>query len=124
MRPTLFSEKFGIPAEALDAANLLDPYVETDTPLFIDPLLIDKSTNQVLRVDGLTQFRQYFDKVVRLLAIAESEGDPAWIGAEKLLSLKEPAENGLGYSRSKRVGTARPEEVRTQLLRTVKHVIK
>jgi hypothetical protein len=124
MRPTLFSEKFGIPAEALDAANLLDPYVETDTPLFIDPLLIDKSTNQILQTDGLTQFREYFDKVVRLLAMAEREGDPAWLGAEKLLSLKEPAENGLGYSRSKRAGTARPEEVRTQLLRTVKHVIR
>lgn len=124
MRPTLFSERFRIPAEAFDRANLLDPYVETDTPLFIDPLLIDKSTNHVLRTDGLLQFRDHFGKVVRLLAIAESEGDPAWAGAEKLLSLKEPAENGLGYSRSKRAGTSRPHEVRAQLLRTVKRVIQ
>lgn len=124
MRPTLFSEKFGIPGVKFDEANLLDPYVDTDTPLFVDPLLIDKSSNHILRSEGLTQFRDYFDKVVRLLAMSEKESDPAWIGAEKLLSLKEPAENGLGYSRSKRAGNSRPEEVRTQLLRTVKHVIR
>lgn len=124
MRPTLFSVKFGISASELDKANLLDPYIDTDTPLFIDPLLIDKSANSILRTAGLAQFRDYFGKVVGLLAIAEIEGDPAWIGAERLLSLKEPAENGLGYSRSKRAGSSRPEDVRTQLLRTVKHVIR
>lgn len=124
MRPILFSEKFSVAAEELDKANLLDLYVDTDTPLFIDPLLIDKSANSILRTEGISQFREYFGKVVRLLSMAEKEGDPAWIGAERLLSLKEPAENGLGYSRSKRAGTSRPEEVRTQLLRTVKHVIR
>jgi len=124
VRPTLFSEKFGISADELDKANLLDPYIDTDTPLFIDPLLIDKSSNDIIRKDGLVQFQQYFEKVVRLLTMSEEENDAAWIGAEKLLSLKEPAENGVGYSRSKRAGTSRPTEVRTQLLKTVKQVIK
>ena len=124
MRPTLFSEKFGVSGEELDRANLLDPYVDSDTPLFIDPLLIDKSANRIIQIEGLTQFRDYFDKVVRLLIISENENDPAWVAATKLLSLKEPAENGLGYSRSKRAGSARPEEVRNQLLRTMKHVIR
>lgn len=124
MRPTLFSERFGVPGEELDAANLLDPYIDTDTPLFIDPLLIDKSSNSVLRTDGIDQFRQYFENVVRLLQMAEVENDAAWKAAERLLSLKEPAENGLGYSRSKRAGTSRPGDVRSELLRTVQHVIR
>lgn len=123
MRPTLFSEHFGIDPDALDEAGLIDPYVETDTPLFIDPLLIDKSANDVLRAEGLKQFQDYFEKVVRLLAMSEKECDPAWAAAEKLLSLKEPPENGLGYSRSARAGTSRPEDVRTKLLRTLKLVI-
>lgn len=124
MRPTLFSEKFEVDATLFDDANLLDPYVDTDTPLFIDPLLIDKSENIILRTEGIQQFRSYFDKVVRLLAISEKKGDPAWLGAAKLLSLKEPAENGLGYSRSKRAGASRPKDVRNQLLKTIKHVIR
>lgn len=124
MRPTLFSERYGISGENLDLANLLDPYVDCDTPLFIDPLLIGKSANQTLQSEGLNEFRQYFDDVVRLLAISETESDPAWRAAERRLSLKEPAENGLGYGRSKRAGNSRPAEVRTQLLQTVKHVIR
>lgn len=124
MRPTLFSQKFGVDAQALDDANLLDPYVDTDTPLFIDPLLIDKSQNTVLQTSGIEQFRAYFDKVMRLLAMSEKRGDPAWLGAAKLLSLQEPAENGLGYSKSKRSGNSRPADVRNQLLTTIKLVIK
>lgn len=124
MRPTLFSEKFKVDAEHFDDADLLDPYIDTDTPLFIDPLLIDKSQNGVLRIEGIQQFRSYFDKVVRLLTMSEKKGDPAWLGAAKLLSLKEPAENGLGYSRSKRAGASRPKDVRSQLLKTIKNVIR
>jgi hypothetical protein len=124
MRPTLFSEKFAVDADLFDEANLLDPYIDTDTPLFIDPLLIDKSQNEILRVEGIQQFRSYFDKVVRLLAMSEKRGDPAWLGAARLLSLKEPAENGLGYSRSKRTGASRPKDIRNQLLKTIKHVIR
>lgn len=124
MRPTLFSEKFGVDPTELDNAGLLDPYIKTDTPLFIDPLLIDKSTNMVLRTDGITQFREYFDSVVRLLAMSERRGDPAWQGAAKRLSLKEPAENGLGYSKGNRAGTSRPRELRQQLLLTIQEVIR
>lgn len=124
MRPTLFSKHFGIDPDALDEAGLIDPYIETDTPLFLDPLLIDKSANDLIRTEGLKQFKGYFDKVVRLLAMSEKESDPAWKGAEKLLSLREPPENGLGYSRSARAGTSRPEDVRIKLLRTLKLVIQ
>lgn len=124
MRPTLFSERFDIDGDLLDDAGLLDPYVDTDTPLFIDPLLIDKSGNEILRTEGLAQFRAYFEKVVRLLTMSEKRGDPAWLAAAKLLSLKEPAENGLGYSRSKRAGSSRPKDIRNQLLKTIKKVVR
>lgn len=123
MRPIPFSTYFDVSPDAFDSAGLLDPYINTDTPLFIDPLLIDKSTNQTLALEGLRQFRAHFEKLVRMLTIVEDEGDPAWLAAEKLLSLSEPAENGLGYSRRARAGTSRPSEVRRQLLRTTRKII-
>lgn len=124
MQTKLFSKHFKIDPAAFDEADLLDAYVPTDTPLFIDPLLIDKSSNETLRTEGLAQFRHYFENVVRLLSISEREGDEAWRGAERLLSLKEPAENGLGYSRGARAGTGRPKDVRRELLRTIRNVIR
>lgn len=123
MRPILFSTYFDVDPVEFDKAGLLDPYVNTDTPLFIDPLLIDKSSNEMLAKDGIKQFREHFEKLVRLLTIVGEEGDPAWQSAERILSLSEPAENGLGYSRRARAGASRPREVRQQLLRTTRKII-
>lgn len=123
MRPILFSAYFDVDPLAFDNAGLLDPYVNTDTPLFIDPLLIDKSANAMLSTNGIRQFREHFQTLVRLLTIVEDEGDPAWLAAERLLSLREPAENGLGYSKKARAGTSRPREIRLQLLRTTRKII-
>ena len=123
MRPILFSVYFDIDPVAFDKAGLLDPYINTDTPLFIDPLLIDKSSNSLLATTGIQQFREHFEKLVKLLTIVDEEGDPAWLAAERQLSLSEPAENGLGYSKKARDGTSRPREVRLQLLRTTRKII-
>lgn len=122
--PILFSQHFGIEPEALDQAGLLDPFLSVDLPLFIDPLLLEKSTNKVISTDGVDCFRLHFEQLVRLLAISEQEGDPAWRAAEKHLSLREPPENGLGYGRRGRSGSSRPARVRTALLRTVKAIIR
>lgn len=123
MRPILFSSYFDVDPVEFDKAGLLDPYINTDTPLFIDPLLIDKSTDLLLSTKGIEQFRKHFETLVRLLTIVEEEGDPAWIAAENLLSLSEPAENGLGYSKRARAGTSRPRDIRRQLLRTTRKII-
>jgi hypothetical protein len=123
MRPIPFSTYFDVDPAEFDKAGLLDPYINTDIPLFIDPLLIDKSSNEILASNGLSQFREHFKNLVRLLAIVEDEGDPAWLAAERLLSLSEPAENGLGYSRRARAGASRPQTIRQQLLRTTRKII-
>lgn len=123
MRPILFSTYFDIDPDEFDRAGLLDPYINTDTPLFIDPLLIDKSANDVLATKGIQQFRLHFEKLVRLLTIVDEEGDPAWLAAERLLSLSEPAENGLGYSKNARAGASRPRDIRRQLLRTTRKIV-
>lgn len=121
--PLLFSQYFSVDPDALDKAGLLDPFLEYDVQLFIDPLLIEKSSNDVLRNEGYEQFHKHFENLIRLLAICEEKNDAAWKAAERLLSLQEPPENGLGYSRRARAGTSRPAEVRRQLLGTVKEVI-
>lgn len=125
MNPSLlFSKHFGVDAEVLDKAGLMDPFVHFDVPLFIDPLLLSKSALKIIAEDALDAFRLHFEQLVRLLALAETEGDPAWKAAERHLSLKEPPENGLGYGRHGRSGSSRPARVRTQVLRTAKLIIR
>jgi hypothetical protein len=40
--PTLFSAYFRVSPQALAAAGLIDPFLDVDMPLFIDPVLLEK----------------------------------------------------------------------------------
>lgn len=122
--PILFSKYYGIDRAALDAAGLIDPFLDVDIPLFIDPILLEKSSNQRIMREGVETFRRHFQGYVRLLAISRQEGDAAWRGAERQLDLSEPPENGLGYGGSGRSGSSRPEEIRRAIMRTSKEIVE
>ncbi|PLT97264.1 hypothetical protein BMJ29_04445 [Sinorhizobium medicae] len=122
--PLLFSAHFKIPEEELERVGLIDPFLTVDTQLFIDPILLEKSAIKIISDDAYEAFRKHFENVIRLLAISKREGDVAWRSAQRLFSLREAPANGLGYGKSDRPGTSRPEEVRDAILRTTKEVIE
>jgi hypothetical protein len=122
--PLLFSKQFGVDEKELAKAGLIDPFLNVDTQLFIDPVLLEKSANPKIAGDAYKNFCSHFSNYVRLLAISKAEGDAAWRGARKLLDLREPAQTGLGYGGSSRSGSSRPEEVREIMMRTAKEIIE
>jgi hypothetical protein len=121
--PVLFSKAFNLKPGLLEKAGLIDPFLNVDIPLFIDPVLLEKSKNEVIRTQALSRLRNHFSNMVRLLLISRGEGDAAWRGARALLDLREPPENGLGYGGSGRSGSSRPIEIREAILRTSKEII-
>lgn len=121
--PTLFSTYFGIPPAVLAAAELIDPFLDVDIQLFIDPVLLEKSRNKTISTSAIARFRRHFEILVRMLTISKAENDAAWKGAQRQLDLSEPPENGLGYGGSGRSGNSRPEEIREAILRTSKEII-
>jgi hypothetical protein len=122
--PILFSQHFEVATDALAAAGLIDPFLNVDTQLFIDPILLAKSANPIIHAEATETFKTHFGNLLRLLAISNTEGDPAWRGAQRLLNLQEPPENGLGYGGSGRSGSSRPEEIREAILRTAKQIVE
>jgi hypothetical protein len=122
--PILFSAHFGISPECLSDEGLIDPFLNVDTQLFIDPILLEKSANPTIRIEALQAFRKHFNNLVRLLIISQQEGDAAWRGAQRLLNLREPPENGLGYGGNRRSGSSRPDEIRDAILRTTKEIVE
>jgi hypothetical protein len=121
--PILFSTYFGVKPQVLAAAGLIDPFLDVDVPLFIDPVLLEKSSNAVIAANSIARFRKHFEILVRMLAISQAENDAAWKGARRQLDLSEPPENGLGYGGSGRSGNSRPEDIREAILRTSKEII-
>lgn len=121
--PILFSSYFGVPSQALAAAGLIDPFLDVDVPLFIDPVLLEKSSNKTINTSAIARFRKHFEIMVRMLTISKAEDDAAWKAARRQLDLSEPPENGLGYGGSSRSGSSRPEDIREAILRTSKEII-
>jgi hypothetical protein len=122
--PILFSKYFNVAPELITQEGLIDPFLNVDTQLFIDPVLLDKSSNQVICKEAYSSFRKHFDSYVRLLAISKREGDAAWKAAQRLLDLSEPPQNGLGYGGSGRSGSSRPNSIRDAIMHTTKDIIE
>ncbi|WP_205525242.1 hypothetical protein [Novosphingobium sp. THN1] len=74
VHPVLFSNHFGLSANALNSAKLLDPILNSDTKLFIDPLLLSKSQNTVIKKEGRKAVQASFENVIGLLDISATEG--------------------------------------------------
>jgi len=121
--PILFSTYFGVPSQSLATAGLIDPFLDVDVPLFIDPVLLEKSSNKTISTAAIARFRDHFEILVRMLSISNTENDAAWKGARRQLDLREPPENGLGYGGSSRSGSSRPDDIREAILRTCKEII-
>lgn len=121
--PLLFSKYFGVDEKELEKSGLIDCFLNVDTQLFIDPVLLEKSEHPKISVDAYKKFREHFTNYVRLLAISKSEGDAAWKGARKLLDLREPAQTSLGYGGSSRSGSSRPDDVREVMMKTAKEIV-
>jgi len=121
--PILFSSYFDVNPTEIDKAGLIDPFLNVDLELFIDPVLLEKSAHPEISKVGIASFREHFSKIIRLLIISRHEEDVAWRAARKLLNLDEPSENGLGYGGASRSGSSRPEDIQTMMLRTTKEII-
>ncbi|CAN1554845.1 hypothetical protein MCERH10_02346 [Caulobacteraceae bacterium] len=122
-KPILFSQFYNFDPAKLDEAGLIDPFTNVDVQLFIDPILLPKSQNSIIRTKAFACFQNHFSNFVRLLAVSEMERDAAWRSAYRLLDLREPPENGLGYGGAGRSGASRPEDIRLCIMRTAREII-
>lgn len=123
VRPYLFSQTFKGTAESLDKAGLFDPVLNSDSKLFIDPLLLESSDNPHMSA-AYDQLRAHFEKAVKLLAASRAINDPAWKAARRILDLKERSETCLGYGGSSINGNSRSKELRERILVTTKQIIE
>ena len=95
--PRRFSEHFGVPTERMDELGVLDPTLNVDTRLFIDPLLLEDSRHPEIADGARSTYEQHFTTIIKFLRKSTSREDVAWRTAERLLSFPEIKWTCLGY---------------------------
>jgi hypothetical protein len=123
LNPKLFTQHFGIPQTDIEKADLLDPFLNADTKLFIDPMLLRHSGNKLISGKGLPAFRKRMTDIVNLLLASPANTGPAWKAAMGLLDLHERRETCLGYGGAGTSGSSRPDSLKTQILLTARQII-
>ncbi len=123
INPALFSQKFGVLPALLDKAGFIDPILNGDTKLFIDPLLIEISSNKKISKEAFDLLKKRFSEVIALVNASQLNTDKAWTAALQRLDLSEAPQTCLGYGGSSIGGSSRPIELKQKILKTAKEII-
>jgi hypothetical protein len=120
--PIQFSEHFGISETLLDKLGVLDPTLNVDVKLFVDPLLLEGSKHAEIRKSAKS-FRNYFVEIIKLLVASKREGDVAWREAQRRLQFSEVPGTCLGYSAASIRGSAFGPQLSYRVLSTAKEIV-
>lgn len=121
--PTLFSDAFRIKPKALRALGVLDPILNIDTRLFIDPLLLEVSSHKEISEGARGRYTAHFGKVVKLLRASKKVDDVAWRAARGLLQFREIRGTCLGYGAGTIRGTGFGARLTEDVLSTAKEIV-
>lgn len=123
LKPIRFTEHFGIDGALLDTAGVLNPTLNVDTLLFIDPLLFEASRHEEISAGARSTYQEHFTKVIKLLRGSKETGDVAWRSAQKLLSFPEIKWTCLGYGAGSVSGSGSGDTMTKHLIRTAKQIV-
>ena len=117
-----FADYYGIDESTFEASGALDPILDVDTRLFIDPALLRITTVPEL-VESYAEVHNYFADVVKVIRRIERPSDRMWREADNRLTFPEIGGLSIGYSSKGTKGSGMGPKLRAQLLATATQVV-
>ena len=71
-QPKYFSDHFNIDKAKLKELGVFDPILNFDTKVFVEPLLLQKSSNEIIKKSANT-FDQFFIDLLTLIKISQED---------------------------------------------------
>lgn len=121
--PLLFSEYYGIDPATLDERGILNPTLNFDTRLFVDPLLLEHSQHVEMARGARASYEEHFGRVIRLLRNTESLSDVAGRNAARHLSFPEVKWTCLGYGSRSISGSGSGKHFTAQYVNTARQIV-
>lgn len=95
--PATISSEFDIDVAVLDKLGVVNVLLNTDTLVFIDPLLLEKSAHKEISEGAYRSYRERFETIIKLLSVSKVEDDVPWRNAKRLFRFPEISWTCLGY---------------------------
>ncbi len=121
--PLRFSEYFEISESVLTEAGVLNPTLNIDTKLFIDPLLVPHSRHPEISGTARDTYVHHFSQVVRLLSVSSRQDDVAWRNARRLMEFPEIKWTCLGYGANSVSGSGSGVFITNGIMSTAKEIV-
>ena len=121
--PCRFSEYYEIDPSDLEEHGVLDPTLNVDTRLFLDPLLLEQSQHQEISTGARTTYEKHFGLIIKFLKASTNTSDVAWKSAANLLSFPEIKWTCLGYGAQSVVGSGSGSEMTAQYIETARQIV-
>ncbi|MFB0767998.1 hypothetical protein ACEU5N_09985 [Aeromonas salmonicida] len=95
--PATISSEFGIDVAVLDKLGVVNVLLNTDTLVFIDPLLLEDSAHKEISEGAYQSYRDRFEQIIKLLSVSKAVDDVPWRNAKRLFHFSEISWTCLGY---------------------------
>jgi len=123
VNPVLFSDYFTIDLEQFESLGVFNPTLNVDTKLFIDPLLIENSSTELIGDRANARLTKYFEDIITLLKASSTIGDLPWRESDRRMDFHEIPGTCLGYGAATIRGSAFGVILRAKLLNTAKVIV-
>src|SRR5258708_3695866 len=117
------SDVLKVDAAKMKKAGVFDGYVAVDSPVYIDPRLLENCANPEFK-GSRKRLDAHFDGIFTLIRNIETEGDRFWLEAKKRLRFKENNKLSIGLSSGASHGHGIGNGLATEILRTARQIIK
>jgi hypothetical protein len=121
--PVRFSTHFKVAPGDLARLGVLNPTLNADTRLFIDPFLIAGSDHPEISRYGRATYERHFGQIIGLLRGSKQTNDAAWRNAKRLLQFPEIKSTCLGYGGQSVSGSGSGPFTTDGLIQTAKEIV-
>jgi len=122
IKPISFAKHFKIDKKKLSDLGIFNPVLNFDTKLFVEPLLLKKSSNPIIKASFET-YNEFFRKLLKLIKASKEEGDKPWRAAKERVKFPEYKATCIGYGSDSINGSGSGRELNEKILQSAKEIV-
>lgn len=121
-KPVHFSDHFNIDKAKLNELGVFDPILNSDTKVFVEPLLLKNSASEII-TNSYQTYKTFFANLLLVLQKSTYVGDKCWRVAKKMVNFPEYQYTCIGYSSGNTEGRGSGIAFNDKILQSAKEIV-